>query len=73
MPELNSLDCLKLLLQIKSSTTANGKLSYPGKTSQVFLTGWEEEMHNDRMGIYMPNPITDFVMEPERKRQKLEY
>lgn len=34
----------------------------------MFLTGWEEELYNDRMGISKPNPLFDFVEEPERKR-----
>lgn len=36
----------------------------------MFMTGWEEELYNDRMGISKPNPLFDFVEEPERKRQK---
>ena len=35
---------------------------------QIFLTRWEEELHNDRYGIETQNPYTDFVLEPVRKR-----
>ena len=65
-PQLNGLEQVRYYLQRKTTAFKQGH-------KRIFLTAWEEEMHNDRMGIYKPNPITDFVMEPERKRQKLEY
>ena len=71
LPQLNGIERLRLHLQRKA--VAPTKRHRP-----VFLTGWEEEMYNDRMGIYKPNPITDFIIEePDRpsnmarKRQKI--
>ena len=44
----------------------------------IFLTGWEEEMYNDKMGIETKNPYTDLILEgedkafqPARKRQRV--
>ena len=65
-PQLNGLEQVRFYLQRKADASKQGY-------KRIFLTAWEEEMHNDRVGIYKPNPITDFVFEPERKRQKLEY
>ena len=56
-----------------------GNPSYHKSQHRIFLTGWEEEMYNDRMGIYKPNPITDFIIDEPgrppntaRKRQRIE-
>ena len=59
-PQLNGLEQVRFFLKRKAASKQGYK--------RIFLTAWEEEMHNDRMGIYKPNPITDFVLEPERKR-----
>lgn len=34
------------------------------------LTSWELELQSDRLGIQKKNPLFDFDVEPERKRQK---
>ena len=44
----------------------------------MFLTRWEEELCNDKMGIETKNPYTDFIsdgldnrLQPARKRQRI--
>ena len=71
LPQLNGIERLRLHLQRKAEAPTK-------RHRPIFLTGWEEEMYNDRMGIYKPNPITDFIIEEPgkqritaRKRQKI--
>ena len=64
LPQLNGLERLRIHLMRKAAINEQGE-------RRIFLTRWEEELHNDRLGIETKNSYTDFVLEPPSKRQKM--